>query len=336
MPKIAYSAKRLGDKTLDIIDRANTIIDEYLAQGFDLTLRQLYYQFIARDEFPTSWIDTEYNQRNGLGADTKNTEKNYKRLGDIIADGRMVGLIDWEAITDRTRNLRANSHWSGPADIIESAAQSFRLDRWDGQERRCEVWIEKDALIGILEQVCPDNDVPYFSCRGYTSISEVWAAAQRIGKILQQGTDVTVFHLGDHDPSGVDMSRDIADRMDTFIEHDSEEWDGDEFGTFELRRIALTMAQVRQYNPPPNPAKASDARYRKYRNLYGDECWELDALDPTTLVALIQSAIDEVRNASQWNVVQDREEQGRKQLKIASRRWPDVTAFLKGASDGKK
>jgi len=180
MPRIAYVTKAFRPDSLAIIQRANQIIADYLRQGFRLTLRQLYYQFIARDMLPDSWIDDEYNRRNGLPADTKNTMKNYKRLGDVISDGRLAGLIDWDAIEDRTRNLQSNSHWSSPHSIVRACADQYAVDLWAEQGNYVEVWVEKEALIGVLEGVCTELDVPYFACKGYTSQSEMWGASQRL------------------------------------------------------------------------------------------------------------------------------------------------------------
>lgn len=154
MPLVCYVEKRFNPATLDVIARANEIIAEYAEQGFALTLRQLYYQFVAR-------------------ALLRNKQTEYKRLGSIVNDARLAGLIDWDHIQDRTRNLLSNSHWTDPAEIIDSAARSFEVDKWTGQEWRPEVWIEKDALLGVIEGVCVELDVPFFSCRGYTSQSEM-------------------------------------------------------------------------------------------------------------------------------------------------------------------
>lgn len=159
MPKIKYQDMNLGPAKLALVEQANAIIGEYRAQGFDLTLRQLYYQFVARDLLA-------------------NRLQEYKRLGDVINDGRLAGLIDWDAIVDRTRFVRSLAHWNDPADIVNGAAQQFRVDLWATQPNRVEVWIEKDALVGVIEGVCQELDVPFFSCRGYTSQSEMWAAAQ--------------------------------------------------------------------------------------------------------------------------------------------------------------
>ena len=154
MPKIAYRAKRFSPDRQDKIDKANVIIAEYAAQGYELTLRQLYYQFVSRDFIA-------------------NNQREYKNLGDIINDARLAGLIDWEAIVDRTRNLQSLAHWNSPASIIDACASQYRIDKWADQPYRVECWIEKDALIGVIENVCKELDIAYFSCRGYTSQSEM-------------------------------------------------------------------------------------------------------------------------------------------------------------------
>src|SRR5262245_699182 len=117
MPRIRYQSFNFSAATRTIINQANEIIDVYAAQGYDLTLRQLYYQFVARALIP-------------------NTQQSYKRLGDIVNNARLAGMIDWDRITDRTRNLRRNPHWNNPADIVSSAAQSFALDKWKTQKVR--------------------------------------------------------------------------------------------------------------------------------------------------------------------------------------------------------
>jgi hypothetical protein len=111
MPRIRYVDKNFGQAALEVIREANAIIAEYAAQGYDLTLRQLYYQFVSRDLLP-------------------NWQSEYKRLGDIINDARLAGLVDWEAIVDRIRNIRALPHWSDPAAIVQAAAGSFAVDKW--------------------------------------------------------------------------------------------------------------------------------------------------------------------------------------------------------------
>lgn len=127
MSKRKYKDIRFHGKSLETIERVNAIVAEYEAQGYELTLRQVYYQLVARGFIP-------------------NNERSYKNLGSLINDGRLAGLIDWYAIVDRTRNLRRNSHWDCPEDVIDSARYSYMLDRWENQPNYVEVWVEKDAL----------------------------------------------------------------------------------------------------------------------------------------------------------------------------------------------
>lgn len=289
MSKIAYVKKRFSNSSMEMIVEADEIVDEYQKQGFSLTLRQLYYQFVSRDLL-------------------ENNQKEYKRLGSVINDARLAGYIDWESIEDRTRELRALAHWESPADIVAACAKQFRVDKWAPQAHYVEVWIEKDALVGVIEGVCKSLDVPYFSCRGYTSQSEMWSAGQRLVTRCEAEKEIHIIHLGDHDPSGIDMSRDIEDRLNLFLEHEGYQIDG------EVNRIALNMDQVQQYAPPPNPAKLTDSRSEDYVEKYGEESWELDALDPKTLAALIKNTIMGYIDDDIWQDSVDEERAGRQKL----------------------
>lgn len=292
--------KQLRPAKLHQIELANQIVDEYRAQGLTLTLRQLYYQFVSRDLIP-------------------NSDRSYKRLGDAIADGRYAGLIDWTAVEDRTRFIRANGHWESPAEILESAAKGFRFDLWENQPTRVEVWIEKDALLGVIDAVCSGLDVAYFSCRGYVSASEMWRAARRHRRYFLAGQDVVVLHLGDHDPSGVDMTDDIRRRLREFEITDAIR-DTREPVWADVHRIALTMDQIDEYGPPPNPAKLSDSRARAYIEQYGPESWELDALDPPVMQQLIRDEVETVRDDELWGVAVDRQNDARERLDEATER----------------
>jgi hypothetical protein len=161
MPRVCYVSKTFNDKHLEVIRQANAICNEYAGQGFRLTLRQLYYQFVSRMLIPNR--DTE-----------------YKRLGSIVNDARMAGLIDWDHIVDRTREVEENSHWTSPTSIMRSCEQSYAIDKWLGQSVRPYVMIEKDALLGVIEGVCTELDVPYFPCRGFASATSVRDLALRM------------------------------------------------------------------------------------------------------------------------------------------------------------
>lgn len=319
MPKIKFLNKSFKASTLAVIKSANTVIQGYLNKGFKLTLRQLYYQFIAQDLFPDSWIDPVYNHQHGLAENTKNTEKNYGRLGDIVANARLAGLIDWDAIEDRGRNLKRVSTWDRPEEILDTVANVFRVDTWEGQPYRPEVWIEKEALTGVISGVCDDLRVPYFACKGYCSQSEAWEAGyRRLAGYLKDGQSAVILYLGDHDPSGLDMNRDLQERLSLFCTE----------GDVEVRRIALTMDQIEEFTPPPNPAKPTDARFAKYVEQYGDECWELDALDPQVMADLIRGRIEELVDWDRWEGRLKVEEDHKLILGKISARYEDVAKFL--------
>lgn len=296
MPKIQYKEIKFQQKSLDLIELVNQVVEEYQAQGYELTLRQAYYQLVARGYIP-------------------NNERSYKNIGSLINDGRLAGLIDWYSITDRTRNLRSNGHWDNPADVIASARYSYLLDKWEGQANYVEVWVEKDALVDIVGQACRPLDTPYFSCRGYTSQSEMWSAAQRF--IHQRDRENRIIiHLGDHDPSGIDMTRDIQERLWLFG------------ADVEVKRVALTMNQIDTYNPPPNPAKLSDSRCGKYIEQYGDESWELDALEPQVITDLITNEVTAFRNDEIYQAVCDKESREKDELRMLERNYDRAVAFL--------
>jgi len=270
MTCIAYIEKNFSNTSLSIIAHASGIIEEYKQQGFILTLRQLYYQFVARDLIA-------------------NDQRQYKRLGSIINDARLTGLISWTAVEDFTRNVQRNAHWSSPRELLRAARDSYATEKWKSQPYRVEVWIEKDALTGVIAPVCEELDVPYTSCRGYYSQSEQWRAGQRFKGYIAAGQTPVVLHLGDHDPSGIDMTRDNRERLSLFART-----------PVEVRRLALNYDQIEEFHPPPNPAKVTDSRIAGYVAQYGTETWELDALEPTIIARLIREAVAEIRDDSLW------------------------------------
>lgn len=288
MPFICYVERKFSSKSESLIEQANVIIEEYQSAGYTLTLRQLYYQFVSRDLIA-------------------NKQSEYKRLGSVINDARLAGLIDWESIEDRTRNLESLAHWDSPSDIVQACASQFRYDKWNDQPYRVEVWIEKEALAGVFERICNRLDVPYLSCRGYMSQSEMWRAAVRLSEYNQE---TFILHFGDHDPSGVDMSRDIQDRLRILGDH----------GTV-VKRVALNMDQVEEYDPPPNPAKITDSRSPLYIQMYGDQSWELDALDPKVLEELVRNEVENVMDADLMGKANVRQDTARLTLRRIADNW---------------
>ena len=297
-----FKAIRFKPATLALIEHANGIIDEYQALGFTLTLRQLFYQFVSRPAL-------------GLA----NTFDNYKRLGRTVTDARRGGLIDWDAIEDRTRNVRSLPTWDDPSSIVSACADQYREDVWASAAYRPEVWIEKDALTGVIEGVCEEFRVPWFSCRGNVSDSEMYAAGKRFAEVFDQGQVPIVLHLGDHDPNGLDMTRDFRERLAMFARQD-----------IEVRRLALNLDQTAGL--PPNFAKETDSRYEDYVRRFGTtDCWELDALAPNVISDLVRDELESLIDPDAWASAIADEDDNRSVLTAAADNWSLVKSALRPA-----
>lgn len=269
--------------SLALIETANSILDEYDRQGYRLSLRQLYYQLVARDYI-------------------ENTVKSYKRIGNLVSDARLAGLLDWNMIEDRNRETVLPNEWESPAEIVHAAASQFRVDRWMGQPCHVEVMVEKDALSGILGPVCQDLHVRFTANKGYSSSSAMYEAGKRIADMrFNHDREIHVFYLGDHDPSGIDMTRDIRERLALFSETMK----------IEIHRLALNYDQVEQWKPPENPAKETDSRYAAYAEEFGESSWELDAVEPRTLAELVREGITDLIDQEQWDDVMQEEKRMR-------------------------
>jgi hypothetical protein len=275
-----FEPMRVTDTTMAMIEMVNEIVEDYEAMGILMNLRQIYYQFISRDWFPDDWVDEKYNLKHGLDPCTKNTQKNYKRLGTIINKGRMAGHIDWDQIIDQTRELHSQIEYASPKDFME-----------------------KEALTGVIAPVCKELRVAYFACKGCPSQSAVYEARNRILNVYDNGEEHVILYLGDHDPTGLDIDRDIRVRLMKMTGYD-----------VVVERIALTMDQVIELDPPPNPAKTTDARYKKYAEQYGDECWELDALEPMYMRNLVRERVRDFIDPDLWNADLEKEQEDKEQL----------------------
>ncbi len=300
--KECFVPKKFRGSSLEIVEHANRIIEEYREEGFVLTVRQLYYQFVSGVLIP-------------------NNAKSYNRLKNIVSEARLAGLIDWDAIEDRTRFLRKRPTWKTLSNIIRSCSEQFCVDPWVDQDVRVEVLIEKDALIGVIEDVCNEHFVGFMSARGYMSSSEVYSLVNRIrdaaglyfdkekGWGRNYNIDVpkrtVIIHLGDHDPSGIDMTRDFEDRFEMM---GVAEW-------VDVKRIALNMTEVEKLNLPPNPAKETDSRWLLYQEKFGHESWELDAIRPNILSSMVARAIQaEITDETSFNERLQETKLGRQKL----------------------
>jgi hypothetical protein len=263
---------KLSKSNIEILNRINNILEEYVDDGYTLTLRQLYYQLVSRDVIP-------------------NNDKEYAKLSNILKNGRMAGIVDWASIEDRVRVPKLPYWVRGVKDAIYDTISQYRLNRMEGQERNIEIWVEKDALSNVLYRVSEKYHIRLMVNRGYSSVSAMYDAYNRLSS-----NDV-ILYFGDHDPSGMDMIRDVRERLQ-------------EFGLYvDVMPIALTMEQIQEFNPPPNPAKITDPRAKWYIEKYGKTSWELDALPPKELIRLAENAVESIIDIDLYNQMIDKEKE---------------------------
>ncbi len=269
---IKYKDLKPGKDKSDLIRLSASLLEPAEKAGDVMSLRQLYYQFVARGWFA-------------------NVQENYDRLKDAVSAGRLMGLLSWTAIEDRTRALQGRHTWKDPREAVEDARRRYLIDMWEHQDYRPEVWVEKEAMEGVVAQVCHGLRVDFFCVRGYGSNSAFWEAGRRLASYIQKGQRPIIFYLGDHDPSGLHMAEDIRERLELFA------------GTpILVQRIGLNMDQIAKYNPPPNPAKQTDSRFKSYFLETGlAQSWELDALPTNVIRSLIANSVHKVTDTRKWD-----------------------------------
>lgn len=291
--KLEHFNLRLTSQNL--IERINWVIDDFASEGFTPTLRQIYYQLVQANVIP-------------------NNQKSYDNLGVLIKKGRLMGLISWDAVQDRIRSISPWLIQPRQLQVLNGLEKHLALDLWTPQETYIETWVEKDAQIQSVERACGQFRVPYMQCRGYMSWSEIWEAGNRFLDADSQGKRTVLIHLGDHDPSGWDMTRDNKKRLEMVCGFE-----------LEVKRIALNMQQVKDLKLPPQWAKVTDKRYANYAEMFGPESWELDALKPKYIQNLISKTIkDLIVDPDLWDATLAEEKELRKPLKLLHKRWHDV------------
>lgn len=218
-------------------------VQEVLTAHHPMTVRQVFYALVSRQ-------------------DVENTRSRYQAVGDILVAARKEGLIPWSWIEDRLRRPRTVAMWADLADFADSAIISFRRNVWRSQPAYVEVWLEKDALSGIFEEILEPYGVTLNVGRGYDGWDSIHNAAGR----FRPEPDGTVLYFGDFDPSGEDMVRSLRERLAYFDCHPA------------LIKSALTAEDVTRYSLPPDFTKQTDSRRAAFVAKYGDVAVELDAL----------------------------------------------------------
>ncbi|MCK4497298.1 MAG: hypothetical protein KAU24_03825 [Candidatus Aenigmarchaeota archaeon] len=274
--KEAFKSQRIsGDRQL-LIGHANTILESYAAEGYRLTLRQLYYQLVARNIIP-------------------NRVQEYAKLSNVMVAARMCGHTDWDFLEDRLRIPYREYAVHNVQEALEDTISQYKRFRQEGQPYCIEVWTEKDAVSNILKRVTEWFHVNLMVNRGYSSCSAMYRAAERF-KQFEESVNVKILYVGDHDPSGLDMLRDIRERLYEF-----------DTANFEVVHVALTYDQIQEFHPPPNPAKTTDPRSTGYIAEHGENSWELDALSPRDLERIVREAVEEFLDKEQFGAIVEEE-----------------------------
>lgn len=257
---------------------ARTIASEYSG---NLTVRQLYYQLVARGFIP-------------------NSQESYKRLVSILTDGRLSGDFPFEWLLDRTREARPGNFTGDQTSVGDSLASTARelrnaperwlwRDRWLGQPYHVSVWVEKEALAGVFEEPCEELGVAWFVLRGYSSLSALSQWVDNVADACRHGEtdEAVVLYFGDHDPDGWEIPRSAERNVRAIAEVRNIDLPAVRF-----ERVALVREQIGEFKPPPFPAKETSSRFESYVAEHGlRDAWELDALRPDVLDGLIREMV---------------------------------------------
>ena len=282
----------------DIIWQTRKLMKAYPDMSF--TIRQIFYRLVSIG-YP-------------------NTAQAYKRLDRILVKAQENGEIDSERIVDLSRPEYINNpQYRTFSEYLESKLKSlveeFDLERWEKQPYYVEVWIEKEALSRVILPVCKKYRVNLIVGRGYSSYTQIRRAVKR----LPEEKKIIILYLGDHDPPGLHIEEKLHQRL--FRESRKQK----KHLHFTVKRAALTFEQIQKYNLPPSPLKKAGQKRREYLEQYGNRVWELDSLDPCTLIKILES---EIRKYIEWKKWKQREEEIRNLKQKLKQKLKKLTDFL--------
>jgi len=239
------------------MDAIRDAICEVVDEHHPMTVRQVFYAMTVRGVVPKT--------ESGYGT----VQRQVKRL-------RHRGRVPWEHIVDSSRAIIRPRTFGSMKEALRDTARMYRRSVWSEKDAFVQVWLEKRALAGVLEDVTLEWDVPLFPSGGFTSLSYQRIAFNQIQRAQEHGKDVYLYDFGDHDPSGVSAWQTIQNQF--------EKW-GIEGVTYE--RVAVTPEQIERWNLPSRPTKATDQR----ASWQGGDSTELDAIPPDELKRLVHSCI---------------------------------------------
>jgi len=273
----------LQKDSLALVEEVKKVIGEY---SFALTLRQIYYQLVARQIIP-------------------NLQKYYIKLSRLCVVARDESLLPEEAFADRLREIQKPSSWADLSDFGETVKSAYRKDKWINQDNYIEVWTEKDALRGVISPITDEWDIGLLVVRGQVSRTAIYEAYQRYREKEEKDKECYLFYFGDFDPSGLSIFNSLRERIGSF---------GDGLLSMNFERIALTPEQINEYKLPQNPAKEKDPNFNRFTAEYGNNVVELDSLPPDVLRDLVEDCIKENLDTKKLGQVLKIEKEEREEL----------------------
>jgi hypothetical protein len=232
-----------------------------------MTVRQVFYQATVH----------------GL---VEKTEAGYNKIQDDLVRLRKAGRLPYHWLADNTRWQRKPETFDSIEQALAETARFYRKSLWREADCYCEVWLEKDALSGVVYPVTSAYDVPLMVARGYASLSFLHSAAEHIRTV---GKPVVIYHLGDFDPSGVNAGEKIESTLREMAPE----------AEIYFRRLAVTPMQIFDWDLPTRPTKVTDSRAKSF----GDISVELDAIEPGRLRRIVEEAIEQLMPRHQLNTL---------------------------------
>ena len=232
-----------------------------------------------------------------------------QRVYRLLKEAREQGMIPWEWIVDETRKLERRPRWDDPADFVATVSRAYRRDYWNQQPVRVEVWSEKGTVRGVLAPVLDRYGVGFRVMHGFSGATTIYDVAQD-----DDGRPLIVLYVGDYDPSGMYMSEhDLPDRL--------AEYGGDHV---DVTRIALLREDLDDLPSFPASDKKKDTRHSWFVRNFGDQCWELDAMDPNDLRDLVEEAIQNEIEQEAWDRCAVTEKAEQESLRTVLDSWKGV------------
>jgi hypothetical protein len=289
-----------GRSTADQVESRRNALLRIVRSQAPMTVRQAYYRATV-----AHLVDK--------------TEQGYGIIKDDLKILREDGTMPFSWIVDNTRMMRKPVSYTGIEAALDRTASLYRRDMWANSDAYVEIWLEKDALSGVVYPITSRYDVPLMTARGYSSISFVYSTAQTISAAMEAGKEIYIYHFGDYDPSGQDAARDIEEKIRRYVAED-ETLDADEIN---FERVSVTPDQIRNWDLPTRPNKKSDTRTAKFE---GAASVELDAIEPNQLRKLVEDTILSHVDQDELRVNKVAEESEREFLRSLAAAQRDLSA----------